>query len=440
MKVDLLISGGCIVTMNDQRQIIDDGALAVAKDQIVALGPTAEIEHTYMADHTIDARGKLVMPGLVNAHTHVPMSLFRGIADDLSLMDWLMNYIFPAEAANVTEDFCRWGTQLSCWEMIRSGTTTFADMYFFEDVIAEATKEAGMRAVLGQGVFDSPSPDSRTAPDGLRRAEALLRKWSQDALIRPAIGTHSAYVCSSETLRQAKQLADTYQTSLLIHLAESQSEGAMLREKYGATPVHYMERINCLDHNVVAAHCVWLTDEEIEILKRRNVGVVHCPQSNMKLANGIAPVPRMLKAGLKLGLGTDAPASNNSLDMFAEMSTAARLHKVATLDPTALTALEAVEMATRGSSRVLNLEQAIGSLEAGKKADIIILTLDEPNEIPLYNVYSHLAYAIKSSNVETSLINGRIVMLERKMLTLDTDQIRRKAQDFKRRVLRSLPH
>lgn len=437
-KVDLQINGGTIVTMNPQREIIDDGFVVINGERIVGVGQRSGALHRYEPARVIDAKDKLVMPGLINAHTHAPMSLFRGIADDLRLMDWLRNYIFPAEAKNVTKDFVRWGTLLSCWEMIRSGTTTFVDMYFFEDEIAAAAEEAGMRAVVGQGVFDAPTPDSQTSRDGLAQAEALIDKWKENKLISPAIATHSAYICEPETLREAKALADRYGVLVLIHLAESQNETEIIRERHGTTPTRYLHRIGLLDRNVLAAHCVWLDDEDISLLKESSVGVAHCPQSNMKLASGIAPVPKMLDAGINVGLGTDAPASNNNLDLFEEMGTAAMLHKVAHLDPTAVTALQAVEMATLCGARALNLQDEIGSIEVGKKADLIILTLDEPNEIPLYNIYSHLVYAIHASDVETSIINGNVVMQHRNPIGLDTGLVREKARQFRLNILKSL--
>lgn len=438
----LRIYGGCIVTMNPAFEIIEEGYLQIRDGRIVGLGPCTQQPPAESGEQTVDATGKLILPGFINAHTHAPMTLFRGIADDRELMDWLINYIFPAEAANVTDDFVAWGTRLACWEMIRSGTTTFADMYFFEDTIARVAAEAGVRAVVSQGIVDGRTPDSATAREGLERAEALIGAWKGHPLIYPAVGPHSAYACTPETLVRAKQIADQYNVPWIIHLAESQSENRLIQERYGLTPVRHLARWNLLGKNVVAAHGVWMDEEEIDLIKAYEVGVVHCPQSNMKLASGIAPVPRLLKVGAKLGLGTDSPASNNSLSMLREMSAAAKLHKAATLDPTVVTAREAVAMATIGSACALNLEKEIGSLEPGKRADMILLRLDEPNELPLYDVYSHVAYALEAHNVETVIVEGRPIMEEYAMRTLDTEAVRRKALEMKGNILRSLsaPH
>jgi 5-methylthioadenosine/S-adenosylhomocysteine deaminase len=437
-KADLLIRGGTVVTMDADRRIIEGGAVAIRGERIVAVGPAAEVERQFQPTRTIDARSKLVMPGLINTHTHAPMTLLRGIRDDVELMVWLQQYIWPAEGKNVSPEFVKWGTLLGCWEMIQSGTTTFADMYFFEDEVAAAAKQAGMRAICAATAMDIPVPGQKTADEGLKAAEAFLKKWRGDSLIVPAVGPHSAYTCSPETLLRAKRLADQYQAPLLIHVAESPSEMKTVQEKYGASTVAHLNKIGFLGRNILAAHAVWLSDEDIQILKDKDVGVAHCPQSNMKLASGVSPVPKLLRAGVRVGLGTDGTASNNDLNLFEEMDTACKLQNITSMNPTALTAQEAVEMATIGGARALHLEDQIGSLEVGKRADLIILTLDQPNEIPLYNVYSHLVYAIKASDVEDSIINGKVVMENRRLLTLDTRAMRQKTQEFRERVLKSV--
>jgi 5-methylthioadenosine/S-adenosylhomocysteine deaminase len=437
-KADLLIRGGTVVTMDADRRVLENGVVAIRGERIVAVGLAAEVGRRFQAARTIYARGKLIMPGLINAHTHIPMTLLRGISDDVELMVWLQQYIWPAEGKNVSPEYVKWGTLLGCWEMIESGTTTFVDMYFFEGEVAAAAKQAGIRAICGQTIMDIPVPDHKTADEGLRLTEAFLKQWQGDSLIIPAVAPHSAYTCSPETLLRAKRLADQYRVPLITHLAESPSEMKTIQEKYGTSPVMHLNKIGFLGRNVLAAHTVWLSDEDIKILKDADVGTAHCPQSNMKLASGVSPVPKMRRAGVRVGLGTDGPASNNDLDLFEEMDAACKLHKITLMDPTALSAQEAVEMATIGGARALHLEDQIGSLEAGKRADVIIVALDEPNTIPLYNVYSHLVYAIKASNVETSIINGKVVMENRRVLTLDTRAIRQKVQEFRQRILKSV--
>ncbi|MBI1746045.1 MAG: amidohydrolase [Acidobacteria bacterium] len=441
-EYDLLITGGLVVTMNPGLDLIEEGYLLVRNGRIIEIGPRSQLRPAIAAKRVLDAGEKLVMPGLINAHTHAPMALFRGIADDRELMDWLANYIFPAEATAVTPDFVDWGTRLACWEMIRSGTTTFADMYFFEDTMADAAAQAGMRALLSQGIAEGPTPDSATAADGLARAEAFIAKWKGHPLIYPAVGPHSAYACKPSTLLRAKQIADQCAVPLLIHLAESQSENRLIQEQYHTTPVRHLGKLGLLDKNLVAAHCVWIDEEEIEMLYRHDVGIVHCPQSNMKLGSGIAPVPHFLKLGIKLGLGTDSPASNNRLNMVSEISAVAKLHKAAALDPTVVTAQQSIAMATMGAARALGMADEIGSLEVGKRADIVVVTLDEPNALPLYDIYSHMAYALESSNIETVIIDGRVVMENQVMMTLDTEAIRVQARQIKTKILGSLsvPH
>lgn len=437
-SVDIVIRGGTIVTMNDERTIIENGFVAIKGGRISALGPAADLSSKYVGRSTLDAAGKLILPGLINTHTHAPMSLFRGMADDLTLMDWLTKYIFPAEAKNVTPDFVKWGTYLACLEMIRSGTTTYADMYYFEDEVAQATKEAGMRAVLGETILDFPAPDNKTVNAALQYTEKYLKKWKGDSLIVPAVAPHAPYTCSSDTLTAAKSLADKFNAPLLIHLSETKSEVQRIKEKYNATSTAYLNKLGFLRERVVAAHAIWLTDEDIQILKEKKVGVAHCPESNMKLASGVAPITKLLRMGIPVGLGTDGAASNNNLDMFEEMDTAAKLHKLYTNDPTVIRAEEAVAMATRDGARVLGLDREIGSLEVNKKADLIVLALNHPSEIPLYNVYSHLVYAIKGARVETSIINGSFVMREGKILTLKEKAVYSKAQEYRDKIIKSL--
>src|SRR6266849_4560724 len=405
-KVDLLISGGTVVTMDPQRRILEDAAVAVRGDTIVAVGTRAALEAKYLPTRRFSARGKLVLPGLINGHTHAPMTLLRGLADDLTLQDWLEKYIFPAEARNVTEDFVAWGTRLAALEMIHGGTTTFVDMYYFEDVIARETKAAGMRGVLGETVIDFPAPDNKTLAQTLAYIENFLQHWKGDPLIH-----------ASETKRE---------------LEES-------RSKHGLSPVGYLDKLGMLGPDVLAAHCIWVDAADMGVLARRQVGCVHNPSSNMMLASGVAPVVEMRAAGVRLGLGTDGPAgSNNDLDMMEEMDLAAKLQKVTRLDPRALGAEQALEMATIEGARALHMEAEIGSLEAGKKADLIVLRLDAPHAVPFYHVYSQIVYALKASDVETVVIGGRTVMENHRVLTLVEAEVVAKAREYGAKVKRSL--
>jgi len=404
-RVDLIVSGGTIVTMDSKRRLIDDGAVAATSDSITAIGPRAEIEAKYESPRKIDARGKLVLPGFINGHTHVAMTLLRGLKDDVTLDVWLNKYIFPAEARNVNEDFVRWGTRLALAEMIRSGTTTFADMYYFEDVIAEETKAAGMRGVLGETVLDLPTPDSKNAAAALAYTAKFLQRWKSDPLIHPAVAPHSIYTCSEATLKGAAALARKHDVPILIHVAETKKEVADSRAKNNLTPVEYLAKIGVLARDVVAAHCVWISATDARILAEREVGCVHNPSSNMMLASGVAPVEEERAAGVHVGLGTDTPAgANNDFNLMEEMDLSAKLQKIAKMDPQALNASTALEMATVEGARALHLSAEIGSLEVGKKADIIILNLDAPNAVPVYDVYSQIVYSLKANEVETVLI------------------------------------
>jgi len=438
-QVDLIISGGTVVTMDGKRSIDPDASVAVAGDSIVAVGPRQEVEAKYTAAQTINAAGKLVLPGFINGHTHVPMTLFRGLHDDVTLDDWLRKYIFPAEAKNVNEQFVRWGTRLAAAEQIRSGITTFADMYFFENVVAEETKTAGMRGVVGETFLDFPAPDNKTEAAMLSYSEDFLRKWQADPLIHAAVAPHSIYTCSKKTLQDAAALARKYHAPILIHVAEMKKELDDSIKQNGMSPVAYLDSIGVLGPDIVAAHCIYVDEADRKILAQRGAGCVHNPSSNMMLASGVAPVPEMRAAGIALGLGTDGPAgSNNDLDLMEEMDLAAKLAKITKMDPRALNAKAVVEMATIDGARALHMEKEIGSLEPGKKADLVLITLDEPNAVPMYDVYAQLAYSLKASDVETVVIGGRVVMRDHKLLTVDEPQVLEKAREYKKSVAASL--
>ena len=437
-RADTIITG-MVVTMDGQRHIYDDGAVVVTGDTIVAAGPRAELEARYESRQTIDAKNKLVLPGFINGHTHVPMTLFRGLHDDVTLTDWLYKYIFPAEAKNVTEKFVRWGTRLAAAEQIRSGVTTFADMYYFEDAVAEETKAAGMRGVLGETFIDFPAPDNKSNAAMLAYTEKFLQKWQGDPLIHAAPAPHSIYTCSKKTLQDAAALARKYHAPILIHVAEMKKEWEDSEKQNGASPVQYLERIGVLGPDVVAAHCIFVDEADRKILAQHGVGCVHNPSSNMMIASGVSPVPEMRAAGIAVGLGTDGPAgSNNDLDLMEEIDLAAKLAKIAKMSPLALNALAVVEMATIDGARALHMEEEIGSLEKGKKADLVLISLDEPNAVPMYDVYAQIAYSLKASDVATVMIGGRVVMRDRKLLTIDEQAAMAKAREYKKTVAASL--
>jgi 5-methylthioadenosine/S-adenosylhomocysteine deaminase len=436
---DTIITGGTVVTMDGQRHIYDDGAVVVNGDTIVAVGPRAELEARYESRQKIDATGALALPGLINGHTHVPMTLFRGLHDDVTLNDWLYKYIFPAEKKNVTETFVRWGTRLAVAEQIRSGITTFADMYYFEDAVAEETKAAGMRGVLGETFIDFPAPDNKNHAAMLEYTERFLRKWQGDPLIHAAVAPHSIYTCSQQTLQDAAALARKYHAPILIHVAEMKKEWEDSEKQHGASPVQYLERIGVLGPDLVAAHCIFVDEADRKILAQHNVGCVHNPSSNMMLASGVAPVPELRTAGVAVGLGTDGPAgSNNDLDLMEEIDLAAKLAKITKMSPLALNALAVVEMATIDGAKALHMEKEIGSLEKGKKADLILISLDEPNAVPMYDTYSQVAYSLKASDVATVMIGGRVVMREHKLLTVDEQTAIAKAREYQKTVATSL--
>jgi 5-methylthioadenosine/S-adenosylhomocysteine deaminase len=436
--VDLIVRGGTVVTMDGSRRVIENGSVAVKNGRIVAVGPAAELDRIYAAREVVNAAGKVVIPGLINGHTHVPMTLFRGLADDLDLQEWLTKYIFPAEAKNVNEEFVRVGTRLGLAEMIRGGTTTYCDMYYFEDAIADETSKAGVRGVLGETLIDFPVADNKTNAEGMAYTERFVRKWQGNSLIIPAIAPHAPYTVSEEHLKAMRALSDRTGAPLVTHISETKREVDESIKAKGASPIDYLNRIGFLNNRVIAAHVVWPTEEEIGVLKKLDVGVVHNPQSNMKLASGVAPVPEMLKEDLRLGLGTDGAASNNDLSMWEEMDTAAKLHKLISKDPKVVSAAEAFEMATIRGARALHLEKEIGSIEQGKRADLVIVDLDDLNQTPYYNIYSDLVYATKAADVRTVIIEGRVVMRDRRLLTLNEATIKADARRFRERIIKSL--
>ncbi|HUI56097.1 MAG TPA: amidohydrolase family protein [Bryobacteraceae bacterium] len=436
---DWIWSARYVITEDAQHRVIENGAVAIVGDHIAGVGTKVEIDARFQATHRLDRPDAILAPGLINTHTHAAMSLFRGIADDKKLQDWLEKYIFPAEAKNVSPEFVRWGTRLGCLEMLLGGTTTFTDMYYFEDVVAEVAKEAGMRGVLGETIIGFPVADAKTPAESLQFTEKYLARFRGDPLVVAAVAPHALYTNSDETLKAARALADKFQAPLIIHLSETKKENDDALAQRHMTPTKVLDSLGVLTGRTVAAHCVWVDDADMAILKARGVGVAHCPSSNMKLASGVAPVVRMLALHIAVGLGPDGPAgSNNDFNMFEEMDLAAKLQKVTTMNPEALPASTALEMATIRGARALGMEEVIGSLEAGKRADLITVRLDRPNAVPMYDAISQMVYALKADDVRDVMVNGRPVVRDGRILTLNAAQILQKAEEYRARISASL--
>ena len=421
--VSLIVANGAVVTVDPARRVIGRGSVAIDGHDIVAVDTSEAIAAKYRGRDTIDAAGSVVMPGLINTHTHAPMVMFRGLADDLALMDWLQKYIFPAEAKTVSPEFVRVGTRLAALEMIESGTTTYTDMYYFEDEIARATKAAGLRGVLGETIIQFPVADAKTPAESLALTERFAKEFAGDELITPAVAPHAMYTLDADTLKACRALADRLNIPVIIHLAETSDEVKTAQEKYHLTPAGFLESIGFWGPRTIAAHGVHVTPDDIAILARRHVGVSHNPESNMKLASGIAPVEAMRTAGVTVGLGTDGAASNNDLDMFEAMRQAAFLHKLVSNDPRAIPAPVALEMATIEGAKVLGMEKTIGSLEAGKRADLLVVSMASARQTPMYDPVSHLVYVTRGDDVQTTIVNGRVLMRDRKVLSLDARQV-----------------
>jgi len=419
-KADILIHNGAILTMDSQNNIIHNGMIAISGSTISYIGK--DKKDSIKAKKELDIQGGLIIPGLINSHTHAAMTLFRGLADDLPLMEWLHNYIFPVEG-KMDANFVRVGTLLACAEMIMSGTTTFCDMYLFEEEVARAAKEAGMRSVVGEVIYDFPSPNYGSLENGFLYTEALIEKWEKDPLINIAVEPHSLFTCGVELLVKANDLSLRSGVPLIMHLSETEEEVKEIKKRFGKRPVQHLKNLGLLGSHLIVDHCVHVNESEIELLAENNVCVVHNPESNMKLASGIAPVPEMIAKGITVGLGTDGCASNNNLDLFGEMDMAAKLHKVNSLDPTVMSAQTLMKMATIDGAKVLGLEKITGSLEVGKRADLIVIDTNKPHLVPMYNPYSHLVYAAGGSDVRHSIIDGNIVMEDRRLLTLDVEDI-----------------
>ncbi|MGD0281816.1 MAG: amidohydrolase [Dissulfurispiraceae bacterium] len=434
-QVDYIIHGDHILTMNDRLDIVHDGAVAVKNGVISDVGLSVDILKKYTASRTIGGCGKLVLPGFVNTHTHAAMVYFRGLADDLPLKEWLEKHIWPAEDRLLSAEFVYDAVLLACLEMLKSGVTTYNDMYFFGDSAARASKQLGMRALLGVGILDFPSMTAKTVDEYLGNADRFIGFWKGDPLITPCIAPHSAYACSTQTLVRVKELADRRDVLTSIHVSETAWEVDELSRRYGKKPVEYLENIGFLSDRLLAAHCVWLDDLEIDLLAERGVAVSHCIESNLKMASGIAPVPKMLAAGVKVSLGTDGAASNNDLNILSEMSTAAKVHKAAANDPTVVDSKTALLMATRWGAEALGLGSQVGSIEPGKRADLLTLNMLRPHLTPAYDLYSLIVYAAMASDIEDVLVDGTLVIEGRALVTGDEEAILQKAYEWSRKVI-----
>jgi len=432
--VSLVVTNGIVVTMDGANRVLQNGAVAIEGSDIVAVDTADAIGRGFRGRETIDANGQIVLPGLINTHTHAPMVLYRGLADDLALMEWLEKYIFPAEAKTVSPEFVRAGTRLAALEMIQSGTTTFTDMYYFEESIAEETKAAGLRGVLGQTVIQFPVADAKTPADALRRAESFIARFKGDPLITPAVAPHAMYTLDGPTLKAARELSVRHFVPTLIHLAESDTELKTAQDQFKMSPVAYLDSLGFLGPGVLGAHAIWVSEPEIALLKSRGVGVSHNPESNMKLASGTAPVPGYLRADVSIGLGTDGAASNNDLDMFEAMRTASLLHKLQTRDPRAVSARAALEMATIRGARALGMDRQIGSLEPGKRADLITVSVAGARQTPMYDPMSHLVYVARGEDVRTTVVHGKVLMRNRKVTTINEARVLAESRGWAQKV------
>ena len=437
--VDLIIAGDLVVTMDEDNTVLAGGAVAVDGGRIVAVGPLNEITAEYSAAETLAGEERVVMPGLINGHTHAAMSLLRGIADDLALEEWLMSYIFPTEVRFVDAEFVRIGTELACWEMIRGGTTTFVDMYYFPDAVAEAVEDCGLRALIAPTVIDQKSPDAENGQDSIDKAVAFVKRWQgRNNRVIPIISAHSVYTVPPEILVKTREAGQALNVPISIHISETQAELATTRERYQKTPVDHLEALGFFAGPTIGAHLVWPSEAEIGVLAQRRVGAVHNPTSNMKISSGVAPILDLLDQQVPLGLGTDGPASNNDLDMWEEMRLASFLQKVTTLDPEALPALSVLRMATSGGAAAIGLGDELGSLTVGRRADLIQVALDDVHFVPTYDVVSHLVYVADEQDVTSVVVDGRVVMRERDIVTLDEDRVKRESRALADRIRAAL--
>jgi 5-methylthioadenosine/S-adenosylhomocysteine deaminase len=435
MTYDLVVHNGIIVTVNTSFEIIPNGLLCIKSGKLQRVEALSDSPELPAAKETINAAGGIILPGLVNTHTHLPMTLFRGLADDLPLDVWLNQHIFPAESDHINPDNVRWGTLLACVEMLLSGTTTCCDGYFFEAQVAEALQTSGMRAISAQGVIDFPAPGVPDPEENIEISKRFVAEWQNStSLITPSIFCHSAYTCSAATLKKAKSLCAENGLLLQIHAAETQKEYRQIQKEHQATPIQYLDQLGILDENTLLVHCIWVNDKDIEIIAARKACISHNLESNAKLASGIAPTPKFLESGIPVGLGTDGCASNNNLDLFHEMDMVAKLHKAEKFDPTTMDAKTVVKMATLTGARAIGLDHQIGSLEVGKQADLIVIDTHTPHMVPMYHPESHIVYTAKSSDVRDVVINGRVLVRNRQVLHLDVAEIMANVREIARHI------
>ncbi len=432
--VDYIIKADYLLTMEGDLSVIRDGAVAVTGTEITDTGTFDNISKKYTSKNILNGNGRVVLPGLINTHTHAAMVYFRGLADDLPLKEWLEGHIWPAEEKWLSKEFVSDAVELACLEMLKAGITVYADMYFYGDSAGEATERLGMRAVLGVGLLDFPTKYASTTDEYFKNAENFINNWKTNEMITPCIAPHATYTCGPDTYKRAKEVADGYDIPLHTHLAETKWEVSEIQNRYGKTPVEYLESIGFLSARLFAAHCVWLTDKEIEILAERKVGVSHCIESNLKLASGFAPVAKMLKAGVKVSFGTDGAASNNDLNVLSEMSTAAKVQKAVSDDPTVLDSKTALLMATKYGAETLGLGDTLGTLKKGKKADLLIANINKPHLVPIYDIYSHITYSMRPTDIETVMVNGRIVVENAALKTADENEILSRAKEWQEKI------
>ncbi|GBE06004.1 MAG TPA: S-adenosylhomocysteine deaminase [Nitrospirae bacterium] len=433
-KVDYIIKSDHLLTMEGDLSVIKDGAVAVAGKDIVDAGTFNEISKKYSSENTIGGKGKVVFPGLINTHTHAAMVYFRGLADDLPLKEWLEGHIWPAEGKWLSSEFVSDALELACLEMLKAGVTTYSDMYFYEDAAARVTKKMGMKAVLGVGVLDFPTRFAQTADEYISKAEGFINDWKNDEMIIPCIAPHATYTCGTDAYKKANAVSEKHNVPIHTHAAETRWEVEEIRKRHNKTPVEYLNSIGVLSERMHAAHCVWLTDEEIDILAKTKTGVSHCIESNLKLASGVAPLSKMLKAGVRVSFGTDGAASNNDLNILSEMSTAAKIHKAVSDDPTVLDSRTSLLMATKWGAEVLMLGSRTGTIKPGKRADLVIADMEKPHLTPMYNVYSHISYAMRASDIETVMVDGRIVVDNGRLITADEEEILSKARNWQEKI------
>jgi len=438
-KADWILHNATVLTMDDEYHIFNPGAVAVKDDSILDVGSEKEVLKEYQSEQIFDCGGKILMPGLINAHTHVPMTLLRGLADDLRLDVWLMGYMMPVEREFVSPEFVRLGTQLACAECIRSGVTTFVDMYYFESEVAKATAEAGLRAVCSQSVLKFPSPDATSYEESLAAAEDFIKTWKDHPLIIPSIGPHAPYTCTDEILRECSELAQKYDVPLHIHLAETAGEVEKIRKESGMPVIPYVKKRGIFDAKVIAAHCVHIDEGEMRTIQHAGGGIAHNPSSNLKLASGFAKVKQMLDLHVNVGIGTDGTASNNDLDMIEEIRLASMVAKCASGDPTALPARQTLAMATSIGAKAVHIDHLTGSLVPGKRADMIVLSRDYVHNAPTFHrdpngVYSQIIYAAKSTDISDMMVNGEWLMRDRELLTLDEKALISAAQSYAEKI------